>query len=206
MIQAVIFDLDGVIANSEPYHGISEKLVFKELGIKPVEIEAGTRFADVISKISSRNGLNLNVKEVVDKKFDIMIDMFKSQLNPIEHSIELINKIAGKKLAVVSSSTKNWVNFSLRKFGVDKKFDVIIAAEDIKNGKPNPEPYLTAARKLNLKPENCMVIEDSSKGVESAKSAGMVCIGLISPHTVPEDLSKADYVLNDIIKVEDFLQ
>lgn len=204
MIQAVIFDLDGVIADSEPIHETAENAILEELGAKDIEYSTGVRFEDLLRRASLKKGISVDIKVVMGRKFDIMMG-FAESLKPIEHSIKLINSLSGVKLAVVSGSTKNWVEFSLRKFGLNKKFDVVVTSEDFEKGKPDPEPFVIAAGMLGVNPTDCIVIEDSSAGVKSAKAAGMKCIGYVSPHSHRQNLSIADYVVQDLMDVKRFL-
>ncbi len=206
VINAVIFDLDGVIADSEPLHRQVEKSLLGELGINIDKDYTGIRFDDMIKKISSDTGIDLNVKSLAENKCNMMIKLSKSNLQPIEHSIDLINSLSGLKLAVATGCARNFAEFVLKKFGIYKKFDVIVTSEDVKSGKPDPETFLMASKKLGVDPEKCLAIEDANKGVRSAKSAGMKCIGFVSPHTTPQDLSEADHIVNDLMEVRRFLQ
>ncbi|MFH0889698.1 MAG: HAD family phosphatase [Candidatus Aenigmatarchaeota archaeon] len=204
MIKAVIFDLDGVIVDSEPLHKITENKLLEELGLKEVEHPTGIRFEDILKKASTKNGINIDIKTVMDRKFDIMAESVES-IKPIANSIRLINSLSGVKLAIASGSTKNWIDLCLRKFDLGKKFEVVVTSEDIKNAKPDPEPYLLASKKLGINPSDCIAIEDSSTGVKSAKSAGMKCIGYISPHSHNQNLNAADHVVKDLMDAKRFL-
>ncbi len=204
MIKAVIFDLDGVIADSEPIHEIAENKILEELGAKEIENFTGIRFEDVLKKASVKNGINIDIETMMDRKFGIMMESAES-LKPITHSVQLINSLSGVRLAVASGSTKDWVDFSLKKFGLDKKFDVVVTSEDAKNGKPDPELYLVTSKKLGISPDDCIAIEDSSAGVESAKSAGIKCIGYVSAHSHNQNLNAADHVVRDLMGVKRFL-
>ncbi len=204
-IKAVIFDMDGVLADSEPIHRAAEKLILKDLDVEYTDDTTGIRFEDVLNEISSKNGIRLDVNMIMGRKFNIMIKNCK-QLEPIYHAIQLVDSVKQLKLAVVTGSTKNWADFVLNKFNLHNKFDVIITSEDFKKGKPDPEPYLIAGKRLGIKPESCIVIEDSSAGLRSAKAAGMKCVGLVSPHTTTQDLSKADHIVHDLMEVKRFCE
>ncbi len=204
MVQAVIFDLDGVIVDSEPIHETAENAILDELGVGEIGYSTGIRFEDLLRRASLKSGVNVNIKQAMDRKFNIMMKTADS-LEAIEHAVQLIDSLHNFKLAISSGSTKNWVDFSLQKFGLDKKFDVVVTSEDAKNGKPDPELYLAASKKLGISPDDCIAIEDSSAGVESAKSAGMKCIGYTSPHSHNQNLNAADHVVKDLMDVKRFL-
>jgi len=106
------------------------------------------------------------------------------------------------KLAVASSSHKRMIEYVLKKLKIIDLFDSIVGAEDIDRSKPDPEIFLISAKRLNVKPEECIVVEDSKLGVEAAKKAGMKCLGYINPSSGKQDLSKADFVAEDFCKLD----
>ncbi|MFH1105967.1 MAG: HAD-IA family hydrolase [Candidatus Aenigmatarchaeota archaeon] len=201
MIKAVIFDLDGVIADSEPLHRTAANMIFSRVGAKPDFDTTGILFREILSRISERNGLNLDVESLVQSKFKIMLDIAKVEMDPIENSIELVNSLGDVKLAVVSSSTRAWVEFVLKKFGIYDRFDAVITADETKKGKPDAEPYLLASERLKVLPENCLAIEDSCNGITSAKAAGMRCVAFESPNTKNQDLSSADCSIRSLLEI-----
>ncbi len=204
MIKAVLFDLDGVIADSEPIHELAESKILRDLGSKHVGYDTGIRFEDLLEKASTELGMDIDIKKMMDKKFEVMIKNSSSML-PIKNSVQLIDSLSGMKRAVVSGSTRDWVAFSLQKFGLEKKFDAVVASEDCKNGKPDPEPYAKAAKMLGFPLSECIAIEDSTAGIKSAKSAGMTCVGYVSANSHNQDLSAADHVVQDLMDVKRFL-
>lgn len=202
MVKAVVFDFDGVIADSEPLHEVAEKMIFRQLDVEPDGDITGLRFEDILRNISEKNGLTLDIERLIERKFQIMIDIAKVGIEPIENSIELVNSLGGIKLAIVSNSRRNWVEFVLNKFGIYKKFNAIVTAEDVKRGKPGAEPYLLASKRLGINPEDCLAVEDSSPGVKSAKAAGMRCVAFQSPNTKNQDLSSADCSIKDLLEIK----
>jgi beta-phosphoglucomutase-like phosphatase (HAD superfamily) len=103
--------------------------------------------------------------------------------------------------ALASSGTKAYIDFVVNRLKIRKYYDVIISGEDVKHGKPDPEPYLLACKRLGLPPDQCVVLEDASNGVKAAKAAGCKCIGIDSPYTPPQDLSQADLELKSLLKI-----
>jgi HAD superfamily hydrolase (TIGR01509 family) len=105
----------------------------------------------------------------------------------------------GIPMAIASSSPSKWINSVLDRFSLRGFFPTVISGEDAGiNGKPNPAIFLMAARKLDVRSDRCLVIEDSENGVSAAKAAGMKCIGLTAVNMVRQDLSRADLVVDEI--------
>ena len=106
------------------------------------------------------------------------------------------------KIALASSGTKKYINVVLAKFKIADYFDVIVSGDDIKRGKPDPEIFSVAVKKLGLKPEETLVLEDATNGIEAAKSAGCKCIAVINKMTPPQNYSKADLVINSLEEID----
>jgi beta-phosphoglucomutase-like phosphatase (HAD superfamily) len=109
-------------------------------------------------------------------------------------------------LAVTTSAGREGTLLILSKAGIDKMFDVIITRDDCEKLKPDPEPYIVTAKKLQIEPKFCVAIEDTSLGVESAKGAGMLCIAIPNEFTRDQDFSMADVVVKSANEVEDILE
>jgi HAD superfamily hydrolase (TIGR01509 family) len=105
-------------------------------------------------------------------------------------------------LAVASSSHRRLVQYVLRKLEITRLFDLIISGEDVAHGKPDPEIFLMSAKRLKVRPAECLVVEDAKLGVEAAKEAGMKCLGYRNPHSGNQDLSKADIVTDDFSSLD----
>ncbi len=201
MIKAVIFDMDGVISDTEPFHKISGKKNFKRIGIsvtnKYLETFAGTRFQEYTRRIvKEKTGKELtddDIQEMFKQKWEIMMELIKD-VKPISGVVDIIKFLHNKgfKLAVASSSLKKYVHFILKKLRINEYFDIVVCGDEIKKSKPDPDIFLVAAKKLGMKQEECIVIEDTRNGVLAAKAAGMKCIGFISKHSGHQDLSLAD--------------
>lgn len=117
----------------------------------------------------------------------------------IPSSIALLKRLAATHpVAVVSGSSRRTVDEMLRLAGVEGEVCLIVATEDVRRGKPDPAPYLLAAERLGVPPEECLAFEDSAAGVRSAKAAGMRVVALQRPGSPPQDLSDADEVLDDL--------
>ncbi len=202
MIEAVIFDLDGVIVDSEPMHLIVDRDIIRSNGIeisddelkKYIGISNVKLWTDLIEKYKVKH----TVEEMVNQQKKNKIEAFKnSNLKPIDGVVELINSIKENKirLALASSSPLEFVETVLKKTGLLEKFEVILSGESFKRGKPEPDIFLAAAKELGKAPSQCVVIEDSAHGVQAAKSAGMKCIGYINQGSGNQDLSHADFTV-----------
>jgi len=181
MIEAIIFDLDGVIADSartefEAYRRAFQKhhitLTYNEF----LRSRGGTGL-ELIEDILKSKKAALDAKDIYKTKQEIYKKLIPT-IAPFTETVALINRLKNYKLAIASSSSSKNIEMILRKFGVKNKFKVIVGGEDVKRGKPDSEIFLLAAKKLKVKPENCLVIEDSKVGLEAAKKAGIECIVL----------------------------
>lgn len=207
MIKAVIFDMDGVISDTEDCHRFAtDKALFAYgVDVKKVDLSSYTgkssRF--VLSDIIKRNNIDTTFEEFLQLKTKFFFEGLEQYLKPIPGVIELIKKIkaANFKLAVGSSSDRVVIEFVLKRFKVYDLFQAISSGDEVTNCKPDPEIFLKAALKIGENPLNCLVIEDSTAGVTAAKAASMKCIGFKSPNTINQDLSMADVIID---KFEDF--
>lgn len=106
-----------------------------------------------------------------------------------------------KKLGLASTGSKKEILLKLKKTGFDKYFSAIVSRDDVKKGKPYPDIYLAAVKKLNLKPKDCLAVEDTKSGVEAAKSAGLICFAIPNKFSGTQNFSKADKVLKSLKEV-----
>jgi beta-phosphoglucomutase family hydrolase len=208
MIKAVIFDMDGVIIDTEPYHNLSERKVFEEIGIKvrPEELQrrAGKTNEALFESVLKEKGRKADVSKLVERKMELIAKLMKGRIKPNDGFLDLMDELErnGFKAAVATSSSRDFAENILNMLKIRKKFEVVVTADDIEKCKPNPEIFLLTARLLGVKPGDCVVIEDSANGVIAAKRAGMKCIGYINKNSGNQDLSRADIVvvnLGDVI-------
>ena len=206
-MKAIIFDMDGVIINSEPLHVKIERELLEELGGTITDKEhsnfIGTTDYHMWSTFKEQFNIELSVDEIIKIKRD--------RFNENIHKIELVPGFwdffikvyeAGHPLALASSNNKESVNLIVEKFELNKYLKVIMTGEDVSEGKPNPEIFLKTAEKLGVSPSNCIVIEDAKNGVLAAKAAGMKCIGFNNPVFGKQDLSGADLIIDSFSELE----
>jgi HAD superfamily hydrolase (TIGR01509 family) len=207
-VKAVIFDRDGVIINTESVIIDSVRKAFKQIGFTLQEEyipKLVGRGPDIFKDYSQRE-MNFNF----DEFRKIQREIFYQNLNQAEifqETIKLIKTLHKRKIpiAVTTSAAREGTLLILNKAGVNHMISVLVTKEDCKNLKPHPEPYLTTARKLEIDPKYCVVIEDTALGVEAAKKAGMMCIAIPNEFTKDQDFSLANVVLTSAKEIEDYL-
>ncbi|HEX7627836.1 MAG TPA: HAD family phosphatase [Candidatus Methanoperedens sp.] len=209
MRKAVIFDMDGVLVDSMPYHADAWAIVFANVGIKIkrddiYKIE-GSNHIGIIRLVFEKAGRIPGPEDflkLAEEKQEIFSKINK--VTVFEGIYELIDILKNKyALAVVSGSDKEVVNELIGRFFPDT-FSVLVTGNDVTEGKPSPEPYLKAVEMLKVRKDECIVIENAPMGVESAKRAGLYCIA-IPTYVEPELLKNADIVLPDHARLKEYM-
>lgn len=207
MIKAIIFDMNGVIVDDEHLHELAFKEVLGTLGVELSHKEyfdycvgrtdeAG--FVHVVEKFELKG---VDIERLVRDKADAYYQITPSNFKSFPGCLELINDLRQAfRLALASSCAKKEVDMVLKAFELEQTFEFVITADDVKKGKPDPEPYLITAQKLKIRPEYCLVIEDAKNGVLSAKSAGMKCIAVTTTHK-RDDLLNADIIFDSFSEI-----
>jgi len=211
MIKTVIFDMDGVIVDTEPVHRYAYYKQFSELGINVSE-EMYTSFTG----FSTRNTfqtlkdffpqINHEVEDLIQRKRNIFNDAFDTKedlllLEGVENLIKDLHQ-SGIQLILASSASKVTINRVFTRFKLHQYFTDIVSGEDFPQSKPNPAIFIHAAT-LSVAPKNnCLIIEDSTNGVKAAKGAGIFCIGYNSEHSKLQDLSEADIIINNFNELD----
>lgn len=208
-MKAVIFDMDGVIIDSEPIHLEVDIQTMKDLGynISKEELNkyVGTTSDYMFSDIKNRYKINKSVEDIISYRAEIAKErIIKADLEPIEGIRELLSDLKNNNIpaAIASSSPRDFIDAVVSKFGLQDYFSYIVSGEEVENGKPSPDVYIETAKKLGVQPKDCIVIEDSKNGVLAAKAAGMKCAGFKNINSGDQDLSKADYIVNSITEIK----
>lgn len=208
MIEAVIFDMDGVLIDSEPLHFEVDEMVLKHLQIDNgkhyLERFVGYTNPAMWKIIKEENQLEQSIEGLIELQMRIKLDYLeKSNYVAIDGVLELLNKIQAKKipLAIASSSPRIFIEAVIDKIQIARYFTTWISGEEVPESKPAPDVFLGAAAMLNVQPENCIVIEDSKSGTIAAKSAGMKCIGFQNPNSGNQDLSEADFIFDSFTEL-----
>lgn len=207
-MKAVIFDMDGVLVDSQPYHFKADIDTMAEYGVikdqKFYESFAGTLTADRMRTLKEMFGLDVPVEEMTIKRENMILDiMGKEDIKPVSGIPEFLRSIEEKGLttAVASSSDYKLINLILDRLKIAKYFDSVTSGSDVKRGKPSPDVFLLAAERIGIEPAECLVVEDSENGVKAAKAAGMKALGYINPTSGKQDLSLADFITDDFKKI-----
>ncbi len=205
MIKTVIFDMDGVIVDTEPVHRYAYKQHFKELNIEISDhlyaTFTGNSTKNIYEKLKLQFDLTDDVEQMVTAKRDFFYEAFdkKEDLFLLDGVLDLIQNLHknGIQLVLASSSAKVTIERIFKRFDLHQYFSHIVSGEDFPKSKPDPAIFVHAAFLSNTKVENCIVIEDSTNGIKAAKSAGIFCIGYDSPNSKLQDYSLADLIITD---------
>ena len=207
-IKAIIFDFDGIIVDSEPVQMRAFRETLKPYGIEISNEEffkmIGIRTVENFKEIKEKYNLNETIESLVEKKNENYLRLLLENLKPRECIPEVVKYLysRGYLLGVGSGSRKEDVVIPLEKLGLNKFFKVIITGDDAVYGKPSPEIFLKVARNLNVKPQECAVIEDSENGVLAALNAGMIAVAVPTEFTRTHNLSRAHILLKSICEIK----
>ena len=209
----IIFDMDGVLADTGPIHFESWVNLGREIGIEFTreffEKIFGQQSSTITRKLVGSDPDDVLIEKWANFKEKNYREMVKDKLEPLPGVMKILFDLKSKgfKLAVGSSGPSENVDLLLNSLKIKHYFDVIITAADVKKGKPEPEVFLIVAEALNINPKNCMVFEDAPVGIEAAKRAGMISIALTTTHN-KEQLLEADLVIKDLteISIKDILR
>jgi HAD superfamily hydrolase (TIGR01509 family) len=198
MIKGIIFDMDGVISDTQNLHSKVESELLARFGviISPEEITklySGVRTKEFFNDLLSDTRVSFDLDSLMDEKWLRMSEYASKSVVPIDGSVDLIKRLysQGYSLAVASASNFKYVKTVLKTLDVFDYFSFIVSGDMVKSGKPDPESFLLAASKMNISPKNCLVIEDGISGMHAAKSAGMFCVGLVD--------GAGDYPTNNLV-------
>jgi len=212
-IAAVIFDMDGVLTDSEPLINMAAVRMFSELGVNVHPDDfipfIGTGEDRYIGGVAEKYNVRIDINQAKKRTYEIYLELVPTDLNTFPGAVELVKKCksVGLKIALTSSADMVKIKANMEKIGLPISiWDAVVSAEDVTKKKPAPDIFLKTAEKLKVWPTECVVIEDSVQGVQGAIAAGMSCIAVA--HTFPvEKLKIANKVKEKIsdIKIEDLL-
>lgn len=208
MIKAVIFDMDGLLIDTEPHWQATEREVFRELGIEITEemqsVTFGLRSDEQIRYwYDYRPWKKLSLEEVEERYNITMLNYFREEAQLMDGAKEALDFFSNKQLplALASSSNMQLINAFLDKFAFHHYFTEVYSAEFEAFGKPHPAVYLETARRLNISPVNCLALEDSFHGLIAAKAARMKTIAV--PTHSNRHFQAADIVLESLTQLNE---
>lgn len=208
-IRAVLFDLDGVLADSEPWWNQIDAQMLAEYGVayhgECHQDVLGVSYALAIEFYKKKFGISAPTEELMRRRGEIATEFFADRVGLFPRAKEVLEELQRMKmrLALATSSVSASARPFLDRHQLTKFFEVIITGDEIERGKPDPEIYLRAAEKLGLAADECLVIEDSLSGIVAAKAANMRVAAIPDRRFVdPRQYEKqADYSLNDLSEV-----
>jgi len=200
----IIFDLDGVLLDSEKIYIEMNQRFFKELGAD-ISMEEHQTFVGISANkmwgyIKDKAGLSQSVEELKAMERELKYKTLQeTHLVPTKGSREFLDWLKKRSftMAIASSGLRKNVQLILDKLGVHGHFDMVVSGEDVVKGKPEPDIFLKVSGHYGRPARDCVVIEDSTNGVKAAKSAGMACLGYFNPTSGRQDLSLADLIFDD---------
>ena len=203
---AVIFDMDGVLVDSEPLYLKAINNLLTALGVSPVtdyeneSILIGTTVDETWNLLIKMRSLPGTIHTYLDKYDNHVKEVLKSDLVPRPGVKTLIDECSKRGIpkAVASSSLREWVHLKLDTINLQDGFDVVLGGDDVQKGKPQPDIYLMAAEKLQKSPSQCIAIEDSPVGISAAIDAGIYTIAVLTESTKNLDLSKANEIIETL--------
>lgn len=209
-IRAILWDMDGVLIDSEAYHLRAENETLKDYGIhvtpeisKPM---MGSTFSDYFKGVAAYFKKDLPTKKILSDHAKRLEHYVQNIFPIVEHAHDVLEKLSHRYLmALATSSSKALAHTIVDRLGAKKIFKAIITGDDIQKGKPNPEIFLKAAEQLGVPPEQCAIVEDSLNGFHAAKSAGMFLIARKAEHNKNQDFSLADMIITDLKEIIEIL-
>jgi HAD superfamily hydrolase (TIGR01509 family) len=219
MLRAMIFDCDGVIADSEPLHLAAFQKILSEEGITLTQEDYYQKYLAMDDKSCFESVLMAHgrtydkriLKDLIIRKMAAYRQLSEQKLSLYPGVVDFVRKAQGAyRLAIASGAFRGEIKFALEAAGLRSAFPVIVGAQDVRNGKPHPEALLLALRQINeqpprpsppIQPEECLVIEDSIHGVDAAHAAGMKCLAVTNSYP-KEKLARADLIISSLEEME----
>jgi len=206
-LNAVIFDLDGLLIDSEPLQISAWREYLNGIGAELTEgllaRMYGLRLSDAAKVVVDALELDISPEQVAHERDALFLQSVPGNIQPCRGAIELVAelRLRGMPTALATSGHRRYVDLALDSAGIPRAFDAEVTGEMVSKGKPDPETFLTAAKMLGVDPEACLVLEDSPNGVLAAKCASMLCVAVPNADTHGLDLSAADAVLSGLDQV-----
>jgi HAD superfamily hydrolase (TIGR01509 family) len=210
-VAAFLFDLDGLVVDSEPHSLWTWRAVLAARGVtledEVVDRILGLRPRDSTALIIGRYGLPDTVEALSREKVDTQIAHLAGRVAPMPGLGRLLDALDGRRAAraIASSGARRYVEAVLAALGLTARFPVVLTGDEVTNGKPAPDIFLAAAAALGAAPRDCLVLEDAPNGVAAARAAGMRCVAIPNASTRGLDLGAATWILGSLDEVAERL-
>ena len=207
MIKAVIFDMDGVIVDTEPVHSKALEILIKQYGKTPLFKETGLVHTaggeEMDQKVMEAHKINDSTKNFTFRRREIFVKLLEEKLTPMPGFLPLIKTLKKEKIKIGLASNRILKNISIiiKNLDIEAYFEVITGWSEAIHHKPAPDIYLEAVKSLGIDPKFCLAIEDSENGVESAKSAGMKVIAVPNRFTKSQSFDRADLSVSSLERI-----
>lgn len=203
--KAVIFDMDGVICHTNPYHSKAFRVFFEKRGLNPTDEEFaqhmfGKSNSYILKHFLGREIVGQEFLDMENEKEGLFRKIYAPVVKTLDGYVTFLDslKSAGFKTGVATSAPRANLDLIMGKVGFESSMESIMASEDVKQHKPNPEVYLQSAQNLSVDPSECMVFEDSFSGVSAAINAGMRVTGVLTSHS-KEELPPCDHYISNYL-------
>lgn len=208
-MQAVIFDMDGLMINTEPLQSKAYEEILREYGKDPIFYpsgvvqKVGVREDENWEIIKKRHTLSENTDVLIQKRQKKYLDLLHKNITPQPGLLALIELLRnhGLKLAVASSSDKNQILLVLNGLNIRQHFSVIISSHEVPHGKPAPDVFIETAKQLQVSSEACLILEDAESGIIAAKAAHIKVIAVPNKFTKDQDVSEANLIVSSLTQI-----
>lgn len=207
MIKGVLFDMDGVLVDSEPFICKAAIMMFEEMGVSVLPEDfhpfVGMGENKYIGGVAENHGISIDIEKVKARTYEIYENIVKGNLSPLPGAHEFISicRKRGFRIALATSADRVKMEVNLKEIGLPPSaFHSIVTGLDVINKKPFPDIYLKAAEKIGLNPQECLVVEDAVSGIKAGKAAGCRCLAVTSSFGASV-LFEADWICGTLLEV-----